>query len=137
MRPNVPEILQLDFGPRIEDSNPPPVAEIRRWGSSRRIPATIVFIDTQVLSLVEKVIPHCRKVFYNVKHQCEPFFFTGTKTIPPLMFSNHGIVIDKKGNHHLLSGMNNCRGFLDGDVRTGSLGRNLAASLKMVRTGPS
>jgi len=36
-------------------------------------------------------------VFYDVKHKCEPFFFTDIKTIPALMFSNRGIVIDGKG----------------------------------------
>jgi hypothetical protein len=95
MRPNEPEILQLDFGPRIENSTLPPIAGIRSWGNNLRITAKIVFIDTLAFSLLENMIPHCRKVFYNVKHKCEPFFFTGRKTIPPLIFSNQGNVIDR------------------------------------------
>ncbi len=42
------------------------------------------YLDTEVVFLLEKMKPHCRKVFYNAKHKCEPFFITKPENAPIL-----------------------------------------------------
>ena len=88
------------------------------------------YLDTEGVFLLEMLKPHCRKVFYNAKHKCEPVFITIPENAHSSDDTRHrNTVMERQGNHHLSSGE-----IVAGDFSMESIPQNLQANTVTVLT---